>query len=378
MQETDKLFFELIRIAIGNQVCLSRTPKVKEWQELYAMAKKQSLVGICFAGVQKLQAQRQAPNSWDNEQGGGLYLQWMGMAAKIQQRNEVVNRQCVEVQAKLSSDGYRTCLLKGQGNAQSYSTDLKNLRQSGDIDIWVDGERKDVIAYVQRISPTDDISHQHARLDIINDTTSTSSVQVEVELHFVPSELEYWWTNRILQRYYDEARREQFANNTVSLGDTGLVNIPTVEFNLVFQMTHIYRHLFGEGIGLRQVMDYYFVLLHSMEEERKEAMTILRKLKMERFAGALMYVLEKTFGLDPSFDICKPDEVTGKILLDDIMMSGNFGRAQGVVENDNWFKRTIRFTRKNMHLLQYYPTEVIADPFWRLWHFGWRKKHGFK
>ena len=33
-----------------------------------------------------------------------LYLQWMGMAAKIQQRNEVVNRQCVEVLKRIEAD----------------------------------------------------------------------------------------------------------------------------------------------------------------------------------------------------------------------------------------------------------------------------------
>lgn len=57
----NKLFFKLIRVAIGNQVCLSHTPSAEEWGELYAMAKKQSLVGICFAGVQKLVTQQQSP-----------------------------------------------------------------------------------------------------------------------------------------------------------------------------------------------------------------------------------------------------------------------------------------------------------------------------
>ena len=83
MQEIDKLFFELIRVAIGSQVCLYRTPKVKEWQEMYSMAKKQSLVGICFAAIQRLQEETRPPEM--------LCLTWMGMAAKIQQRNEVMN-----------------------------------------------------------------------------------------------------------------------------------------------------------------------------------------------------------------------------------------------------------------------------------------------
>ena len=44
------------------------------------------------------------------------------------------------------------------------------------------------------------------------------------------------------------------------LGEQGEIAIPTVEFNLIFQLTHIYAHLMNEGIGLRQLLDYYYVL----------------------------------------------------------------------------------------------------------------------
>ena len=47
----EKLFVQLLKVSIGMQACLSHTPTADEWGELYAMAKKQSLVGICFAGV---------------------------------------------------------------------------------------------------------------------------------------------------------------------------------------------------------------------------------------------------------------------------------------------------------------------------------------
>lgn len=96
----ERLFLELVKVAIGDAVCLSHTPIADEWGELYSFAKKQSLVGVCFAGVQRLVEQRQEPPEM-------LYLTWMGMAAKVQQKNEVVNRQCVELQTRLSADGFR-------------------------------------------------------------------------------------------------------------------------------------------------------------------------------------------------------------------------------------------------------------------------------
>ena len=81
MEQIYKLFFELVRVSIGSARCLSHTPTAGEWKSLYEVAKKQSLMGVCFAGVQKLQKQQQCPPEM-------LYLQWMGMAAKIQQWNE--------------------------------------------------------------------------------------------------------------------------------------------------------------------------------------------------------------------------------------------------------------------------------------------------
>ena len=125
----DQLFYELIQVALGTRICLSHTPSADVWGELYAMAKKQSLVGVCFAGVHKLVNQQQEPPEM-------LYLTWMGMAAKIQQKNETINRQCVEIVEQFRKDGLEVCVLKGQGVAMLYPEHLQGLRQSGDIDIW--------------------------------------------------------------------------------------------------------------------------------------------------------------------------------------------------------------------------------------------------
>ena len=115
------MLFELIRVALGVQDCLSHSPTADEWGKLYDMAKKQSLVGVCFAGVQMLVNQHQEPPEM-------LYLTWMGMAAKIQQRNEVVNQQCEEVQKMLAEKGFRSCIFKGQAVASLYHSSLSALR----------------------------------------------------------------------------------------------------------------------------------------------------------------------------------------------------------------------------------------------------------
>ena len=120
MIDINELFFELIRVSLGVSGCLSNTPTNEEWIALYDIAKKQSLVGICFAGVQRLQLQRQCLEEMQ-------YLTWMGMAAKIQQRNEVVNRQCVDVQQMIEKEGFHTFIMK-VCNIENQSAELLILR----------------------------------------------------------------------------------------------------------------------------------------------------------------------------------------------------------------------------------------------------------
>lgn len=175
MNNIEILFFELIRVSTGNQVCLTHTPSVTEWQMLFDMALKQSLLGICFVGVQKLQTQEQCPSEM-------LYLQWMGMAAKIQQKNEVVNQQCSELQAKLSACGLKACVLKGQGVANLYSEHLRILRQSGDIDVWVKADPKYIIDFAKSFVISEDPTYLHVGAKVFEDT--------QVELHWRPTFLE--------------------------------------------------------------------------------------------------------------------------------------------------------------------------------------------
>lgn len=174
-----------------------------------------------------------------------LYLTWMGMAAKIQQKNEVVNKQCVALQKRLSSDDLCSVILKGQGIGQLYGS-LSGLRQSGDIDVWISGSRKKTLAYVQQISPTIEVTRLHTQLKVFDDT--------EVEIHFMPTYMRCPWLNRRLQKWFQ--KYDGFDRFGISEG----IKIPSVEFNIVFLLLHIFRHLLGEGFGLRQVMDYYYVL----------------------------------------------------------------------------------------------------------------------
>lgn len=251
MTDINNLFFELIRVAIGNQVCLSQTPKMKEWQELYAMSKKQSLVGICFAGVKRLQAQRQAPNSWGNERGEMLYLQWLGMAAKIQQRNAVMDVRTKEALSFFRDRGCACQVLKGQGMAELYGS-LKRLRQSGDIDIWINGGKEKAFELSkQTFGKIEGLTNYHLHFPILKDA--------EIELHFKPSFLS---SPRKNKRFLEFCERFEAKSDCAAF--------PSLSFSRVYILLHCYRHLCGHGVGMRQLLDYYYVLKQGFNELEKK------------------------------------------------------------------------------------------------------------
>ena len=435
-------FFELIRVALGSQDTLSRAPSSKEWKQLYDMSKKQSLVGICFAGLQKLFNLNHQEPSTNNPQSDSthnpepitqnlnedLYYKWMGMSAKILHRNDVVNRQCVELQRRLREDGFRSCILKGQGVAKWYKEtlptslkgrssdrdmedddtlckspfkgDLEGLslyRQSGDIDVWVEGTREEILAYINRICPTEEVGELHAQFHVFKNT--------EVEVHFTPSILSNKKANKLLQEWFEGMKDRCFGNendnhnynendneNSLSLtknqepithnqeprihnqepktkspkttaGAEGFI-VPPIEFNLVFLLLHIFRHYLYEGVGMRQLMDYYFVLRHSDVSQREEAMKVLCDLKVDSFAGALMDVLHTIFGLEEEYMLCTPDKKRGKRLLDIVLEGGNFGHSTEKYKITGWDKplsRLSRYLRRNWYMVWDYPGEIFGN-----------------
>ena len=377
MISVDSLFYQLIRVSIGTQETLSRLPSEAEWKELFEMAVKQSLVGVCFMGFSRIGTGSDDPSTDSRLENTfarigmseELYFNWMGMALQIQMRNEQVNRQCVEVQQMIENAGFRTFIMKGQGNAVLYnsSEDLSLFRQSGDIDIYLDGGFKKVNDFVQRTFPTNEINEIEIHYHCLEDT--------EVEIHYRPFFMRNPIKNAKLQKFFKETMR--FGNKVALPNDVGYINVPTTEFNLVHQMVHIFHHLITEGVGMRQLMDYYF-LLCSVKESAENVKRVVHELGLDRFASALMWVLGNVFGMQGEYMLWKLCEEDGRLLLEEIERSGNFGHHDETKANLSnkwssfWYvnSKTFRFWRFD-HWTWFW------SPIWRVYHFAWRKLEGF-
>lgn len=242
MLKQQKIFFDFLRFCIGPAKEIPDSLKEADWKELYCIAKKQCLVGVLFDGIKKLPAEHVGMKK-------ELLLHWMAESQMLEKANVRLNDAAIQVSEWFWKKGFRTCILKGQGNALMYPNPYS--RTPGDIDIWVEGGDKRVISFVRSISPHEKACYHHIEFP--------SYKGVEVEVHYRPSFLLCFWHNRKLQKYYERVKEEQFSHR-VMLGEQGEIAIPTVEFNLIFQLTHIFSHLMNEGIGLRQLVDYYYVL----------------------------------------------------------------------------------------------------------------------
>ena len=237
-----QIFFDFLRFCIGSTKEIPVSLMEADWEKLYAIAQKQCLMGVLFDGIKKLPAEHVGMKK-------EILLQWMAESQMLEKANVRLNDAAFQVSEWFRKKGFRTCILKGQGNALMYPNPYS--RTPGDIDIWVEGGDKRVVSFVRSISPHEKACYHHIEFP--------SYKGVEVEVHYRPSFLLCFWHNRKLQKYYERVKDEQFSHR-VMLGEQGEIAIPTVEFNLIFQLTHIYDHLMNEGIGLRQLVDYYFVL----------------------------------------------------------------------------------------------------------------------
>ena len=420
-------FFELLQVAVGNREELSCVPTPEEWEEIYEMSKKQSVAGIAFAGVERLPQEQMPP--------GRRIRQWAVKAEKTREHNARVSEDCRVISRFFEENGFDCVILKGQGNFAYYPEWLQGLRSAGDIDVWVLPKSK--IDGNVNVNPLNSGTIEHPVRAVIEFCLSKKRGEyvyyhnldfpvlkkTPVEVHYRPTWLYNPFRNRVLQKWFGQftVRNSQFTVHNSSsealrraeLGAQFTVydgyKIPSVEFNVVFQLLHLYKHIFEEGIGLRQLLDYYFVINETQAEAATKrpsdyengsnnkdnnnyqdninpltpsTIELIERLGLRDFAGAVMYVMREVFAMPEEWMLYKPNEKKGKKLLEEIMIGGNFGKFD---ERYNWAETSngsmdyrgasyaFARLRHNFQFLSDYPSEVLWEPLFRVYHWFWRK-----
>lgn len=353
MGATD-ILFELISVSLGQKNSLSGTPDESQWKKVFQIAKKQALLGVLSPALDLI-PKSQRPQI-------DLYLRWMLIGEKIREANATNIQRARELFQTLAGQGIRSCILKGAAFAQYYPD--PSLRQSGDIDIWIEGGCQSVLDFLAPKYEIKEIFYHHCAPQVFKD--------VEVEAHFMPSWMNSPALNKRLQNYYAASSEEQFSNFYDFLG----FNVPTPVFSCIHAFVHTFRHLYQEGVGLRQVMDCYHILDSLSADERALVAKELKYIGLQKFASAMMFVLNKVFALTPDKFIFAPDASAGEFLLKDIISSGNFGiagkDAKGLY-NKNFVVRSFNKARRIARIGRICPPEALWATYFKLWQKRWMK-----
>ena len=243
------IFFTFLKYSFGGKVDMIRVIADIDWKQLYTFSSNQAILGLCFYGIEKLgneYSEELKRNPIERE----LLMTWMGATQQIRRQNMKANVVANKLYSMLREDGLRCCILKGQGNALMYPNPYS--RTPGDVDVWVNASREDITDYAKtHFEIGDDIRFHHLE---------TSFDGVPVELHFFPGIMNNPIYHARLQKWFRRNADLQ-CSHILGLPDgAGDIAIPTTAFNVVYQLTHLYHHFFDEGIGMRQIIDYYYVV----------------------------------------------------------------------------------------------------------------------
>ena len=377
MSIIDNPFLDFVRFSLHDNAEIPASAFRVSWNEMLETAKKQSIVGVCWQGIQRLGGMSENKPTDDD------VMEWMGEARKTEKRNKTVSERAAWVYGNFKTEGFNACVLKGQGNALLYPDAL--MRTPGDIDVWgipqtyKKGDEyeeciRQTINYCKELKPNARAVYHHIDFRKAGD--------VEVEVHYRPSWMNNPINNRRIQRWFLEHAEECMMNETISVNGNKLTPgyaVPTWEFNVVFQLSHIFKHLLQEGIGLRQLIDYYYLLCNRPDDLPVENIKkTIQRLGLSPIAGAVMWIMKNVLGLEERFLVYEPIRKTGLFMLNEVVESGNFGKFDERKMSGHYrspIMKNLQRIVRDVRMVGYFPSECLWEPWFRVYHYLWRRRH---
>lgn len=347
------------------------------WADLLQFAKKQSVVGVYWQGVKRMSGLETNRPSEDD------VMDWMVEVSKIAKRNRKVNTVAFKVTNGFRQQDFDACLLKGQGNALLYP--VPSSRTPGDIDVYVhpqqQGDRwkndeaaiREIITFCKKLDKSARALYHHIDIPAVD--------KVPVEVHYRATWLNSPVNNRRLQNLLSTLLSRKDGTKHVALPEeAGEITVPGFSFNVVFQLSHILNHLLHEGVGLRQLVDYYYLLRsHACSKEDQAWLdTGLKRCGLHQISSAVSWTLKNVLGLPENYLFTTPNERYGQQLMREMMAGGNFGKYdERLLSGTSRSKLVANIQRlvRDARMVVYYPSECVWEPWFRFYHAIWRWKY---
>ena len=347
-----KQLFNLVKAALWQTAADgSLFDEQTDWQAIYKLARKQTVMGIAYDGMLTLPAELQPQRA--------LKLQWSNALMQCEDNNHLLNQRVETLFCHYQAAGLKPLLLKGQGVAQSYPH--PEHRQPGDIDVYIgeqDYERANqLLAELGGEIESESVKHSHGHWQ-----------GVTVENHYLLTQFASPSANRFLRK---EVLPMLPGNRTVTIEGNAIPVLP-LEVDLFFVLVHLALHFLSGGIGLRQLCDWTCLLhAHASQIDKAEVVRLLQGVGLLQAAKAVGAIVVNHLGLPQDelpFMLDEADKQRGEWLLTDILQGGNFGfhgsfrrnRPNGRISG-RWytFKQTVKRCREYYTLA---PTEACWHP----------------
>ena len=287
MQE---LFFELLRVAIGQMDCLSRGPLAEEWHRIYHVAQYHGLTEVCYRGVERL-------FDYGLRVPQDLSIDWMADAEAIRESKELLNSRREKLVRKLGERKIRAAVMNG---AQSLS-----------IDVFVDCSMDRAIKFARQTGQQE-IRCGYTSL-ALNAWEGTS-----VNLHYRVLSVRNPWANGRMQKWFAQNKELMF-----SQGDNDIY-VPTLTMNAICMLQTFQQRLLSGKATMSLLLDYYHVLSQLGGEfqpfkDGSDMANTLETLGLTQFAVGVMWVLQETLALDRKCMLCEPLAEEGRFILKELM-----------------------------------------------------------
>ena len=314
-------FSSLLRAALWGKAPDASLYAGADWRALFRMADIQTVLPLMLDGIALLPKEVHPPLP--------LKLKAIGMMQRVEESNRLHRTVIIKIHEALKADGIDCVFMKGQIAGLKYPQPLH--RQPGDIDFVV---RKEdfprTLRILESIGKVDyELVHEHHGMAWVDGVT--------VEPHYKVHNFQRPATDRAMRAMFDEV----FPDGLVveNMDGHGVPAFPP-SFESVFLISHMVNHVYEEGLGLRQVVDYaLFLSRHGQDLDRNLHAAYLKRMRMERSWRIFTCLCTETLGASrPEWvtPFSPQERVWAVRLLDDILRMGNFGRGAYIFSHNGW------------------------------------------
>lgn len=294
---------DLLRLALGTQNRLTYRLSNQDWSDVFSIFQQQGIIAVVMHGISNFKANELCMPT-------DTLFKWMGKAFTIESMVKRKFKIEKEFALKMLERDIPVVVLKGSAFGVYYPK--FETRECGDLDCYMLGKKDEGdVATVAIGGKMENGGYKHSHLfykglTIENHQYLTSFDNTKNGIR----------TERLLQKLIKEDYN--------TMGDSCLLT-PSPLFNAFFLIKHANRHFIKEGINLRFLLDWFFLLKSEQHNiDWKQLFSMMKSCHIYNFACVMTALCVEWLGMKDLVEPvgCAAMECNAKMrdkVLDDIL-----------------------------------------------------------